>query len=137
LRKNAAAYVLLLVLVTLPLSLGWMLEIVARPNRPSAPASITFDLPVIDTSIGGGATPPKVTLRATLLLHSRTQVGLVEQRLPKLVDAIITRLHGLPPADPERRQALAGLRDELHDRIDEVLAPEKIDDLLLKEVTIR
>jgi flagellar basal body-associated protein FliL len=124
--------------VTLPLSLGWTLNLVAGNPPPSANPhpTIGFDLPVINTQLGG-ADGPVLTLRATLLLHSSAQIPLVGKKMPKLVDMIVTQLHDLPPADPERSKALATLRDKLLPYINGVLAPEKIDDLLLKEVTVR
>jgi hypothetical protein len=136
--KSAARYPFLIFLITLPLSLGWMLNLVAGNPAPSTNPhpTIGFDLPVINTQLGG-SDGPVLTLRATLLLHSSAQIPLVGQKIPKLVDTILTQLHELPPADPERRKALAGLRDRLLPYINGVLAPEKIDDLLLKEVTIR
>ena len=136
--KKAALYLLLLSLLTLPLSLGWMLNLVAGNPAPSANPhpTIGFDLPVINTQLGG-PDGPVVTVRATLLLHSSAQIPLVGQKMPKLVDALLTQLHELPPNDPERHKALAGLRDRVLPYINGVLAPEKVDDLLFKEVTIR
>jgi flagellar basal body-associated protein FliL len=135
---SAGAYLLLLVMVTLPLSVGWMLNLVAGNPGPSTNPhpTIGFDLPVINTQLGGPE-GPVVTVRATLLLHSSAQIPLVGQKMPKLVDVVLTQLHELPSGDLERRKALAGLRDKLLPYINGVLAPEKIDDLLLKEVTIR
>lgn len=136
--RKYAAYLFLLFLLTLPLSLGWMLNLVAGNPAPSNDPhpTISFDLPVINTQLGG-PDGPVLTLRATLLLHSAAQIPLVGQKMPKLVDTILIQLHELPPADPERRKALAGLRDKLLPYINGVMAPEKIDDLLFKEVTIR
>ena len=136
--KRVLPYLFLLFLVTLPLSLGWLLNLAAGNPAPSANPhpTISFDLPVINTQLGG-SDGPVLTLRATLLLHSSAQIPLVGQKMPKLVDTVLTQLHELPPNDPERRKALIGLHDRLLPYINGVLAPEKIDDLLLKEVTVR
>jgi len=90
--KSAALYLFLLFLLTLPLSLGWTLNLVAGNPPPSTNPhpTIGVDLPVINTQLGG-PDGPVLTLRATLLLHSSAQIPLVGKKMPKLVDMIATQ----------------------------------------------
>lgn len=57
----------------------------------------------------------------------------VEHQLPRVTDALNTYLRAVDPADLEDRTALIRIRSHLRARLDVVLGPDRVQDILIME----
>lgn len=57
----------------------------------------------------------------------------VEQQLPRVTDILNTYLRAVDPADLEGRAALLRIRSHLRARLDVVLGPDRVQDILIME----
>ncbi|HYS49040.1 MAG TPA: flagellar basal body-associated FliL family protein [Xanthobacteraceae bacterium] len=98
-----------------------------------------LDLPevLINLSGPGGERVQYLKLKIVLELSDQTVVAQVQPVMPRVMDTFQTYLRELRPADLEGSAGLYRLRDELTRRVNAVLAPNRINAVLFKEVVLQ
>lgn len=89
----------------------------------------------LTVSLGNSANATHLRFRADLEVDSEHKAE-VTQLLPRVVDVLNSYLRALEPADVEDRGALSKLRGQMLRRIQVVVGPGKVNDLLVMEFVL-
>jgi len=98
-----------------------------------------FDLPEVMVNLSGaaGERAQYLKVKVVLELPDQTLGAQIQPILPRVMDAFQTYLRELRPADLDGSAGLYRLRDELTRRINTMLAPNRINAVLFKEVVVQ
>ena len=98
-----------------------------------------FDLPevLVNLSGSGAERVQYLKVKVVLELPDQTLGAQIQPIMPRLMDIFQTYLRELRPADLEGSAGLYRLRDELTRRINAMLAPNRINAVLFKEVVVQ
>ncbi|HXW27516.1 MAG TPA: flagellar basal body-associated protein FliL [Xanthobacteraceae bacterium] len=98
-----------------------------------------FDLPDVMVNLSGnaGERTQYLKLKIVLELPDQTLGAQIQPIMPRVMDAFQTYLRELRPADLDGSAGLYRLREELTRRINVMLAPNRINAVLFKEVVVQ
>ena len=98
-----------------------------------------FDLPEVMVNLSGAGAERVQYLKVKVVLElpDQTLGAQIQPIMPRLMDIFQTYLRELRPADLEGSAGLYRLRDELTRRINAMLAPNRINAVLFKEVVVQ
>ncbi len=101
-------------------------------------AAVYYELPGIVANLNPGSATPSF-IKATLTLEAPSQevVAKIQAVQPKIMDIINTYVRELRPSDLKGSAGVYRLRDELLLRINKALFPDKINNILFKELLIQ
>lgn len=85
----------------------------------------------------GSKTPSFLKMTVSLELQGESQIPLVESRMPRIRDSFQIYLRELRQEDLQGSAGLYRLREELLLRINKIVYPAKINDILFKEILVQ
>jgi flagellar protein FliL len=107
-------------------------------EKADASAPVYFELPDVMANLNpGSATPSFIKTTITLEAPNQEVVEKLQAIQPKIQDIIITYIRELRPSDLKGSAGVYRLRDELMLRINKALSPDKINNVLFKELLIQ
>jgi flagellar protein FliL len=107
-------------------------------KKAEATPTAYFELPDIVANLNpGSATPSFIKTTIALELPNQEMLEKVQAIQPKIQDIIITYVRELRPSDLKGSAGVYRLRDELMLRINKALYPDKINNILFKELLIQ
>jgi flagellar protein FliL len=98
-----------------------------------------FDLPEVMVNLSGAAGERVQYLKVKIVLELPDPAlgAQIQPVMPRVMDAFQTYLREMRPADLEGSAGLYRLRDELTRRVNAMLAPNRINAVLFKEVVVQ
>lgn len=110
-----------------------------KPAAPVAKPVAFFDLPDVVVNLSGpaGERAQYLKLKIVLELPDQTMGAQIQPVMPRVMDAFQTYLRELRPADLDGSGGLYRMRDELTRRINAMIAPQRINAVLFKEVVVQ
>ena len=101
-------------------------------------AVVYYNLPDVMANLNPGSpTPSFIKTSITLEAPSKEVADKLQAIQPKIQDIVITYVRELRPSDLKGSAGVYRLRDELMLRINKALAPDKITNVLFKELLIQ
>jgi flagellar protein FliL len=100
---------------------------------------ITYhDLPEFVANLNPGSnTPSFIKMAVTLEAENVAIITRIQEKQPKIQDVINTYLRELRPSDLKGSAGVHRLREELTLRVNKILYPDKINNILFKELLIQ
>ena len=99
---------------------------------------VYYDLPHIMANLNpGSATPSFIKTTVTVEAPSQEVVNRLQAIQPKVMDIINTYIRELRPSDLKGSAGIYRLRDELMLRVNKALYPDKVNNILFKEILIQ
>lgn len=99
---------------------------------------VYYDLPNIVANLNpGSATPSFIKVTITIEAPGEEMVTKIQAIQPKIMDIINTYVRELRPSDLKGSAGVYRLRDELLLRVNKALFPDKINNILFKELLIQ
>jgi flagellar FliL protein len=96
------------------------------------------DLPEFVANLNPGSnTPSFIKMSVTLEAENGLIITKIQEKQPKIQDVINTYLRELRPSDLKGSAGVHRLREELTLRINKILYPDKINNILFKELLIQ
>ncbi len=106
--------------------------------KTEAAAVVYYNLPDVMANLNPGSpTPSFIKTAITLEAPSKEVADKLQAIQPKIQDIVITYVRELRPSDLKGSAGVYRLRDELMLRINKALAPDKITNVLFKELLIQ
>lgn len=97
-----------------------------------------FDLPVMTVNLNnGGGAPEFLRLSIAIEVRDPAMMGIIEPRLPRVLDTFQVYLRELRRSDLEGSAGIYRLKEELHRRINLAVYPAAVDDILFKEILVQ
>lgn len=98
-----------------------------------------FDVPEVMVNLSGAAGERVQYLKVKIVLELPDQAlgAQIQPVMPRVMDAFQTYLREMRPADLEGSAGLYRLREELTRRVNAMLAPNRINAVLFKEVVVQ
>lgn len=110
----------------------------AEGGEAEAAQVVYFDLPDVMANLNPGSpTPSFIKTVISLEAPSPEVAEKLQQMQPKIQDIVITYVRELRPSDLKGSAGVYRLRDELMLRINKAIAPDKINNILFKELLIQ
>ena len=111
----------------------------AKPAAPAVKPVAFFDVPDVMVNLSGaaGERAQYLKLKIVLELPDQTMGAQIQPVMPRVMDAFQTYLRELRPADLDGSGGLYRMRDELTRRINTMIAPNRINAVLFKEVVVQ
>jgi flagellar FliL protein len=142
-----AALLLLLLGIGIAFALGLPQKLLGG-NHPAAeekheekapPKQAVFlDLPDLLVNInGGGKKTSFLKISVSLELEQQTDVPRVQALMPRIIDNFQVYLRELRPEDLKGSAGIYRLREELLARVNNAIAPGKVNDVLFKEMLVQ
>lgn len=112
---------------------------VVEEGRVKKGAEAFYDLPEILVNLSGkpGQKPVYFKVKVALELESPEDAAKVDMLLPRVVDSMQFYLREMRIEELQGSMGTYRLKEELLDRLNRVLAPTKINEVLLKDVLIQ
>ena len=108
----------------------------AKATVPGAP--IFYDLPEFLVNLNtGGKQTSFIKMKIALELPAQEDVAMVEANLPRIMDSFNTYLRELRSSDLAGSAGLYRLKEELMMRINKTLYPNKVNDVLFREILVQ
>lgn len=109
-------------------------QAVAAPKPP-----VFLDIPdvVVNLSNTGSERTQYLKVKIVLELPEQTMVQQVQPILPRVVDAFQTYLRELRPTDLDGSAGLYRLKEELTRRVNNSIAPNRVNAVLFKEIVVQ
>ena len=110
-----------------------------KPAAPVVKPVAFFDVPEVMVNLSGaaGERAQYLKLKIVLELPDQTMGAQIQPVMPRVMDAFQTYLRELRPADLDGSGGLYRMRDELTRRINTMIAPNRINAVLFKEVVVQ
>ena len=110
-----------------------------EPAKEDDPAAVVYyELPHIMANLNpGGATPSFIKMTINLEAPNQEVLTRLEAIQPKVMDIINTYVRELRPSDLNGSSGIYRLRDELLLRINKALYPDKVNNILFKDILIQ
>lgn len=97
-----------------------------------------FDMPEFLVNLNtSGKQVSFLKMKVTLELKKKTDMKVVEGFMPRITDSFNTYLRELRPTDLAGSAGMYRLREELLLRINQAIAPAKVENILFKEVVVQ
>jgi flagellar FliL protein len=109
-----------------------------KDGKNAAPSPVYFDLPEFVANLNpGSATPSFIKMVVTIEVENQEVLTKLQAIQPKVQDTINTYLRELRPSDLKGSAGVHRLREELTLRLNKTLYPDKINNILFKELLIQ
>lgn len=107
-----------------------------------APAAATevyfYDLPELTVNLNtAGQAAEFLKLSIALEVQDRSMIGIIEPRMPRVLDAFQVYLRELRREDLEGSAGIYRLKEELQRRVNLAVYPASVDNILFKEILIQ
>jgi flagellar FliL protein len=96
-----------------------------------------LDTMIINLNTGGTKDISFLKIQISLELRGKVNLDATKQMQPKIADMLHIYLRELRPQDLQGSVGLYRLREEMILRINKILSPAKIDDVLFKEILVQ
>ncbi len=107
-------------------------------GKDGTPKITYHDLPEFVANLNpGSATPSFIKMAVTIEAATPEIITKIQEKQPKIQDIINTYLRELRPSDLKGSAGVHRLREELTLRINKILYPDKINNILFKELLIQ
>ena len=110
-----------------------------QEEKSANPSTVFFDVPeiLVNLSVKPGQKPIYFKIKVTLEMNSAADAELVEKMLPRVVDSLQFYLREMRLEEIQGSVGTYRLKEEIHSRLNRILAPVKINDVLFKEILIQ
>lgn len=110
-----------------------------KAAAPAVKPVAFFDVPEVMVNLSGatGERAQYLKLKIVLELPDQTMGAQIQPVMPRVMDAFQTYLRELRPVDLDGSGGLYRMRDELTRRINTMIAPQRINAVLFKEVVVQ
>jgi flagellar FliL protein len=99
--------------------------------------AVFVDLPDLLVNINGGKKTSFLKISVSLELEQQTDVPRVQAVMPRIIDNFQVYLRELRPEDLKGSAGIYRLREELLLRVNNAIAPAKVNDVLFKEMLVQ
>lgn len=112
---------------------------VVEEKQPEATEAIFFEVPelLVNLSVKPDQKPIYFKIRIHLEMASAADVEQAEKMLPRIVDSLQFYLREMRLEEIQGSIGTYRLKEEIHNRLNRILAPVKINDVLFKEILIQ
>ncbi len=102
-------------------------------------SAVFFDVPeiLVNLSVRPGQKPIYFKIKVALEMNSATDAAQAEKMLPRIIDSLQFYLREMRLEELQGSVGTYRLKEEIHSRLNRVLAPAKINDVLFKEILIQ
>ena len=102
-------------------------------------SGVFFDVPeiLVNLSARAGQKPIYFKIKVTLEMASASDAEQAEKLLPRIVDSLQFYLREMRLDELQGSVGTYRLKEEIHNRLNRVLAPVKVSDVLFKEILIQ
>lgn len=102
-------------------------------------AAVFFDVPeiLVNLSARPGQKPIYFKIKVALEMNSAADAAQAEKMLPRIIDSLQFYLREMRLEELQGSVGTYRLKEEIHSRLNRVLAPAKINDVLFKEILIQ
>ncbi|MBR1778776.1 MAG: flagellar basal body-associated FliL family protein [Alphaproteobacteria bacterium] len=110
-----------------------------QEEKQSKSGAIFFDVPeiLVNLSVRAGQKPIYFKIRVALEMNSAADAEQVEKMLPRIVDSLQFYLREMRLEEIQGSVGTYRLKEEIHSRLNRILAPIKVNDVLFKEILIQ
>ncbi len=109
-----------------------------KDGNPIKEAPVYFDMPDLIVNLNSPSPRPHfVNLKLTLELANKDGVKTVTDQLPRITDSFNTYLREVRREDLEGSAGTYRLKQELGQRLDKILGPGVVNDILFKEMIVQ
>lgn len=103
-----------------------------------AGAPVFYEMPEFLVNLGTTNNKPSfLKMKVTLELKKKSDLKIVESYMPRIVDNFNTYLRELRATDLSGSAGLYRLREEMLMRINQFIAPAKVENILFKEIVVQ
>lgn len=108
-------------------------------NQAEVATVFFFDVPelLVNLSVQSGQRPIYFKIRVALELGSAADMEQAEKLLPRIVDSLQFYLREMRLEEIQGSIGTYRLKEEIHSRLNRILAPVKVNDVLFKEILIQ
>lgn len=110
-----------------------------RTEKPANPGTVFFDVPeiLVNLSVRPGQKPIYFKIRVALEMGSQADAEQVEKMLPRVIDSLQFYLREMRLEEIQGSVGTYRLKEEIHTRLNRILSPVKVNDVLFKEILIQ
>ncbi|GHU03805.1 flagellar basal body protein FliL [Alphaproteobacteria bacterium] len=107
-------------------------------NSGAVPVAVFYDLPEMLVNLNStGRKQSYLKIRVSLELQDALDVSRVETVMPRVADKFQVYLRELRPEDLQGSAGILHLREELLVRVNAIVSPAKVNDVLFKEMLVQ
>ena len=108
-------------------------------QNSSNPFAVFFDVPeiLVNLSVKPGQKPIYFKVKISLEMNSAADAEQAEKMLPRIVDSLQFYLREMRLEEIQGSVGTYRLKEEINSRLNRVLAPVKVNDVLFKEILIQ
>ena len=110
----------------------------AKPGQPGVAGTVFYDMPelLVNLNSQGQRQQHFLKIRVSLELDSPLDVPKIEAVMPRIIDNFQVYLRELRIDDLQGSAGMLRLREELLNRVNAVIKPAKVNDVLFKEILV-
>lgn len=110
-----------------------------EPIKPINPQAVFYDVPeiLVNLSVKPGQKPIYFKIKVALEMESAAGAAQAEKMLPRIIDSLQFYLREMRLEEVQGSMGTYRLKEEILNRLNKVLAPAKVSDVLFKEVLIQ
>lgn len=114
-------------------------DVEVSEEKQAEPETVFFEVPelLVNLSVKAGQKPVYFKIRVDLEMGSAADAEQAEKMLPRIVDSLQFYLREMRLEEIQGSIGTYRLKEEIHNRLNRVLAPVKINDVLFKEILIQ
>ncbi len=111
----------------------------AAPEEQANLSAVFFDVPeiLVNLSARPGQKPIYFKIKVALEMNSAADAAQAEKMLPRIIDSLQFYLREMRLEELQGSVGTYRLKEEIHGRLNRILAPAKINDVLFKEILIQ
>ena len=111
----------------------------ASQEEKEKPATVFYDIPeiLVNLSVKAGQKPIYFKIRVALEMNSAADAEQVDKMLPRVIDSLQFYLREMRLEEIQGSAGTYRLKEEIQGRLNRILAPVKIGEVLFKEILIQ
>lgn len=111
----------------------------AEPEAQVDLSAVFFDVPelLVNLSARPGQKPIYFKIKVTLEMNSAADAGQAEKMLPRIIDSLQFYLREMRLEELQGSVGTYRLKEEIQARLNRILSPAKVNDVLFKEILIQ
>ena len=111
----------------------------AAPEEQANLSTVFFDVPeiLVNLSARPGQKPIYLKIKVALEMNSAADAGQAEKMLPRIIDSLQFYLREMRLEELQGSVGTYRLKEEIQGRLNRILAPVKVNDVLFKEILIQ
>lgn len=108
-------------------------------EKKTDPSVVFFEVPelLVNLSVKAGQKPVYFKIRIDLEMGSAADADQAEKLLPRIIDSLQFYLREMRLEELQGSVGTYRLKEEIHNRLNRILAPVKVNDILFKEILIQ